>query len=168
MLKNHFITAWRNLIKRKFYSAINIFGLSLGIACSLLLYLFISYHVSFDRYRKNASRTYRVVNELYFEKTLHEKGASIGMFRALASGVPHVSNSAVILSNYTFTITVNDPSKTERRFKEDKDVALVSPGWFKTFDYKWIAGNADELNLPNTAVITQKQAVKYFGYTNPI
>ena len=53
-------------------------------------------------------------------------------------------------------------------FKEDKNVAFVSPGWFKMFDYKWIAGNADEINLPNTAVITQKQSVKYFGNANPI
>ena len=73
MLKNYFKTAWRNLIKRKFYSGINIFGLSLGIACSLLLYLFISYHLSFDRYHKNAFRTYRVVNELYYGKTFMKK-----------------------------------------------------------------------------------------------
>ncbi len=168
MLKNYFKIAWRNLIKRKFYSAINIFGLSLAIACSLLLYLFISYHLSFDRYHKNASRTFRVLNELHFEKTLHEKGASIAMYRALRSGVANVSNAAVILSNYTFTVTVNDLSKTERRFKEEKNVALVSPEWFKMFDYKWISGNASELNLPNTAVITQKQSVKYFGNEDPV
>ncbi len=168
MLKNYFKIAWRNLIKRKFYSAINIFGLSLAIACALLLYLFISYHLSFDRYHKNASRTFRVLNELHFEKTLHEKGASIAMYRALASGVADVSNAAVILNNYTFTVTINNLSKTERRFKEDKNVALVSPEWFKMFDYNWIAGNAGELSLPNTAVITQKQSVKYFGKADPI
>lgn len=167
MLKNYFKIAWRNIVKRKFYSAINIFGLSSAIVCSIFLYLFISYHLSFDRYHKNASRTYRVLNELYFGKTLHEKGASVAMFRALASGVTHVSDVAVMLNNYTFTITVNDSSKTARRFKEDKSVALVSPGWFKMFDYKWIAGNADQLSLPNTAVITQKQSLKYFGHSNP-
>jgi putative ABC transport system permease protein len=168
MIKNYFKIALRNFAKRKFYPAINILGLSLGIGCSIFLYLFISYHLSFDQYHKNASRTYRVLNELHFEKTLHEKGASIAMFRALEAGVTHVSNAAVILSNYTFTVTVNDSSKTERRFKEDKNVALVSPSWFKMFDYKWIAGNADKINLPNTAVITQKQSVKYFGNANPI
>ncbi|HEY5371330.1 MAG TPA: ABC transporter permease [Hanamia sp.] len=168
MIKNYFKIAWRNLLKRKLYSTINIFGLSLGIACSLLLYLFISYNLSFDRYHKNASRTYRVLNELYFGKTLHEKGASIAMFRELSSGLANVSDAAVILSNYTYTITVNDSSNAERRFKEDKSVALVSPDWFKMFDYKWIAGNPGQLNLPNTAVITQKQAEKYFGNSNPI
>ncbi len=173
MFKNYpiaigFKLALRNLAKRKLYSTLNIFGLSLGIACSLLLYLFISYHLSFDHYHKNASRTYRVLNELYFGKTLHEKGASIAMFRALSSGVADVSDAAVILNNYTYTITVNDSSKTERRFKEDKSVALVSPDWFKMFDYKWIAGNAGLLNLPNTAVITRKQSEKYFGNSNPI
>ena len=168
MLKNYFITAWRNLVKRKFYSAINIFGLALGIACSLLLYLFISYHVSFDQYHKNASRTYRVVNDLQFGETIHEKGASIGMYRALRSDVSNVTNAAVMLSNYSFTVTVNNLSKAETRFKENKNVALASPEWFKMFDYKWIAGDDREFNLPNIAVITQKQAVKYFGNQNPI
>lgn len=168
MIKNYFKIAWRNITKRKFYSAINIFGLAIGIACSLLLYLFISYQLSFDRYHKKAFRTYRVLNELSFGKTLHEKGASIAMYHALERDVTEVSDAAVMLNDYTFTITVNDSSKTERRFKEDKKVALVSPGWFSMFDYKWIAGNAGELNLPNTAVITQKQSFKYFGNSNPI
>jgi putative ABC transport system permease protein len=168
MIKYYFKTAWRNLIKRNFYSGLNILGLSLGITCSLFLYIFISYHFSFDRYHKNASTTYRVLNELYFGKTLHEKGASIAMFRELSSGLANVSDAAVILSNYTYTITVNDSSKAARRFKEDKNVALVSPGWFKMFDYKWIAGNPGQLNLPNTAVITQKQSEKYFGNSDPI
>ena len=168
MFKNYFKIAWRNLLKRKLYSAINIFGLSLGIACSLLLYLFISYNLSFDRYHKNAARTYRVLNELYFGKTIHEKGASVAMFQELSSGLANVSDAAVILRNYTYNITVNDSSKAERRFKEDKSVALVSPDWFKMFDYKWIAGNPGQLSSPNTAVITQKQSEKYFGNSNPI
>jgi putative ABC transport system permease protein len=168
MIKNYFKVALRNFIKRKFYTAINILGLSLGIMCSIFLFLFISYHLSFDRYHKNASKTYRVLNELYFEKTLHEKGASMGMYRALASGVANVTEAAVILSNYTFTVTVKDSAKTERRFKEDKNVALVSPNWFKMFDYNWISGNAAQLNLPNTAVITQQQSIKFFGNKNPI
>lgn len=168
MFKNYFITAYRNLIKRKFYSAINIFGLSLGIACSLLLYLFISYHVSFDRYHKNASTTYRVVNELFYGKTIHEKGASIAMYQALASGVTHVSKAAVFLNNYTFTVTLKDLPGSEKRFKEDKNITFISPGWFTMFDYKWIAGNAADLNSPNTVVISQRQAAKYFGTVNPI
>ena len=168
MIKNYFKTALRNLIKTKFYSAINILGLSLAIACSIFLYLFISYHLSFDRYHKNASRIYRVLNEVYFDKPVYEKGASMAMYRALASGVAKVTDAAVILSNYTFTVTVKDSSKAERRFKEDKNVALVPPDWFKMFDYNWISGNADELNLPNTAVITQQESIKYFGNSNPI
>ena len=65
-------------------------------------------------------------------------------------------------------VTVNNLSKAETRFKENKNVALASPEWFKMFDYKWIAGDDREFNLPNIAVITQKQAVKYFGNQNPI
>jgi putative ABC transport system permease protein len=163
MIKNYFRIAMRNLVRRKLYSAINSFGLALAIACSIFLYLFITYHLSFDRYHKNAATTYRVLNELHFDKILHEKGASMAMYRALASNVANVSDAAVILADYTFTITVNDPSHPERRFKEDKKVALVSPHWFTMFDYRWLAGDAVELNMPNTAVITREQSLKYFG-----
>ena len=68
MIKNYFKIALRNLIKRKFYSAINIFGLSLGIACSIFLYLFISYHLSFDRYHKNASSNLQGFKRIVFWK----------------------------------------------------------------------------------------------------
>ena len=168
MIKSYFIITWRNLIKRKFHSFLNIFGLALGIACSLFLYLFISFHQSFDTYHKRSATTYRVVNELLFDQILHEKGASMGMYNALASGVSQVTDVAVMLSKYTFTVTVGNKSKAETRFKEDKNVSLVSPGWFKLFDYKWLAGSPDELKEPNTIVLTQKQAIKYFGDVNPI
>lgn len=168
MFKNYFKTAWRNLINRKFYSGINILGLSLGIACALFLYLFISYQFSFDRYHKNASATYRIVNEIYFDKTVYVKDASMGMYDALASGVPKIKYATIMLKNYSFTVAVKNKNNIESRFKEDKNIALVSPLWFKMFDYVFLAGNADDLKYPNTAVITQKQANKYFGNENPM
>ena len=168
MFKNYFKTAWRNLINRKFYSGINILGLSLGIACALFLYLFISYQFSFDRYHKNASATYRIVNEIYFDKTVYVKDASMGMYDALASGVSKIKYATIMLKNYSFTVSVKNKKNVESRFKEDKNIALVSPSWFKMFDYIFLAGNADDLKYPNTAVVTQKQAKKYFGNENPI
>jgi putative ABC transport system permease protein len=163
-----FKTAWRNLINRKFYSGINILGLSLGIACALFLYLFISYQFSFDRYHKNASATYRIVNEIYFDKTVYVKDASMGMYDALAAGVSKINYATIMLKNYTFTVAIKNKNNIESRFKEDKNIALVAPSWFKIFDYKFLAGNANDLAYPNTAVIMQKQANKYFGNENPI
>ncbi|MEO5910824.1 MAG: ABC transporter permease [Pelobium sp.] len=168
MIKNYFKIAWRNLVNRKFYAFINIFGLALGITSAVMLYLFISFHLSFDTYHKNASKTYRVVNELFFDKVLYEKGASIGMYEALSSDVATIKDANVMLSDYTFTVTVNDGLNKDKRFKETKNVALVSPDWFKMFDYQWLSGNPEVIDNPNVAVITQSQARKYFGDENPI
>jgi putative ABC transport system permease protein len=165
MLKNHLILAWRNLFKRKFYSLLNIFGLALGIACAVFLYLFVSFHLSFDSYHKKAATTYRIVHELFFETTLHEKGASIAMYKELAFGIPEITDAAVILNNYTFTV---NPSGHSQRFKEDRNVALVSPEWFELFQYNWIKGVPGDLKVPNTIALTQRQAIKYFGHENPI
>lgn len=92
----------------------------------------------------------------------------MGMYTALASSVSQITDAAVMLNQYTFTVTISDNSKPEIRFKEDKNVALVSPGWFKLFDYKWIEGNPEELKEPNTVALTQKQSLKYFGNINPV
>ncbi len=168
MLRNYLKIAWRNLTKNKFYSALNIFGLSLGIACTLFLYLFISYHLSFDSYHKKASTTFRVVNEVLFEQTLYDKGASLGMYKDLMSGVLRTKSAAVMLQNYTFTLTADNDSEGKRHFKEDEAVSFVSPEWFNTFDYKLLAGNLDELKAPNTTVLSENRALKYFGDKDPL
>ncbi|MBC7745946.1 MAG: ABC transporter permease [Flavobacterium sp.] len=168
MIRYYIKIAWRSLIKRKFYSVLNISGLAIAIACSLFLYLYISFHLSFDTYHVKSSTTYRVVNELLLEETLYEKGGSMAMYKALKRGLSRVTDAALMLDSYSFTVTVNNGSKTEKRFKEDRNVALVSPEWFKMFSYSWIAGNPAQLNAPNTVSITRKQAIKYFGNVNPI
>ena len=59
MIKNYFKIAWRNLLKYKGFSAINIFGLAIGMACTLLTFLFVKDELSYDQYHKNADRVYR-------------------------------------------------------------------------------------------------------------
>ena len=83
MLHNYFKIAWRSLIKRKFYSLLNVSGLALGMACCLLIYLYISYHLSFDTYHKNADRTFRLLYDIYFNKTEHNKATSVAIVNAL-------------------------------------------------------------------------------------
>jgi putative ABC transport system permease protein len=168
VFKNYFKSALRSLIKRKYYSSLNILGLSLSILCCIFLYLFIRFHLGFDRYHKNAALTYRLVNEIYFEKTAYIRGASMGMYRELLSVNPDIMGAGVMVKDYTFTIGVKNQNAAENLFKEDKDVALVSPNWFGMFNYIFIAGSAEELAYPNTAVITKRQASKYFGNLNPV
>lgn len=168
MLRNYLKTAWRNILKRKYYSVLNILGLSLSIVCCMFLYLFIQFHSGFDRYHKNAASTYRIVNELYFEKTAYIKGASMAMYRELLTGNPDIRYVNLMLNDYPFTVSVKNQIGVDQPYKEDGNIAIVSPDWFGMFDYRFLAGSPDGLKFPNTAVVTQSVASKYFGSYNPV
>ena len=67
MIKNYFKIAWRNVWKHKFYTGINILGLALSIGCSVILFQFINYHLSFDTYHHDAKQLYKSVTELHLD-----------------------------------------------------------------------------------------------------
>ncbi len=166
MIKNYIKIAWRNLIKRRFYTLINVAGLALAMACCLLIYVYISYHLSFDTYHKQAKNTFRLVYELHIGKTEYDKGTSVAMLKAVQQQNPQVVQSALMMNRQSAVIDVNgDPKK---RFKEEKTIGFTNAQWFDVFSYEWIAGDATQLDAPNAAVLTQKQAIKYFGKQDPM
>lgn len=166
MIKNYFKTAWRGIITGKFYTILNISGLALAIGCGSLIYLYISYHLSFDRYHKQADSIYRIVYELHLDKTEYDKGSSYAIFQALKSESSQVKQAAFAINNQSFIVNVDGDVK--KRFKEEKNIAFANSDWFKLFSYHWLAGNPKQLDEPNTAILTEKQARKYFGDTNPV
>ena len=166
MLRNNFKIAWRSITKRKFYTALNITGLALGITCSLFIYLYSSYHLSFDTYHKEADLIYRLVYELHLDKTEYDKGSSFAMFNSLRRDFPQVSQAALSIAGQSYVVEVNrDP---DLRFREEKNISFTTSDWFKLFTYQWLEGNPKLLEEPGTAVLTQKQARKYFGSTSPV
>ena len=172
---NYFKQAIRTLRKHSFYTVLNIFGLSIGIACCLILYLFISYHVSFDRYHHKASQLYRVVTSLHTDDgaVRYDKGAPMALAAAVQAAVPQVKEQAVLFSNYrdhVFTVAVEkEGNAANRLFAEKGTVAFADRHWFNLFDYQWITGDPHTaLEEPNTAVLTSGIAKKYFGNADPV
>ncbi|WP_214073171.1 ABC transporter permease [Mucilaginibacter sp. dw_454] len=161
MIKNYLKLAWRSIIKRKFYSILNISGLAIAIGCGILIYLYTSYQLSFDRYHKHPENIFRVVYELHFERTEYDKGSSIAAYDALRVDSTYVQQAAVSVNNQSFIVNVN--GDVNKRFKEDQNIAFTNSAWFKMFSYNWLEGNASQLDQPNTAALTQTQAKKYFG-----
>jgi len=166
MFKIYLKTAWRSITKRFFFTFINISGLALAISCSALLYLYINYQLSFDKYHKGESAIFRVVYELHLEKTQYDKGSSIAVYDALKSENLRVRQAALAVTEQSFVVNVNGDEK--RRFKEEKNIAFTDSEWFKLFTYQWLRGSASSLNEPNTAALTKSQAVKYFGDVDPM
>ncbi|HCN84132.1 MAG TPA: hypothetical protein DIT07_11020, partial [Sphingobacteriaceae bacterium] len=166
MLREYFKIAWRNILKRKFYTLLNISGLSLGMSCCMLIYLYSSYQLSFDTYHHGKEHIFRLVNELKLDKTEYNKGSSIAMLRGLQSGFPQIEKSAVSIGNQSLVAEVNNDSK--KRFREEKNVSYTNSDWFKLFQYEWISGGPEQLDQPGTAVLTKKLSEKYFGNAYPI
>lgn len=165
MLKNYLKTALRNLWREKGSTLLNLLGLTLGIASSLILFLLIRYHFSFDTYHANRDSIYRVGSE---------SNGNNG--KDYSSGIPSVLPEAFRIDfpeaeEVTFTsyrsgslITIPQPVGEPKKFEEERGVTFAQPNFFKIFDRKVIAGTVENgLDEPNEAIITRSWAAKYFG-----
>lgn len=162
MLKNYFKIAFRNLWKNKGYSAINIIGLAIGIATCLLITLFVIDELSFDRYNKNADRIYRVNSDLKFGGEAHVMAVCPDpLASTLIRDYPEVEN-AVRFRSYGPSLV----KKGNENIKEER-IIYVDSTVFDIFTLPMIAGNPMKaLAEPNSVVITESTAKKYFGTTN--
>jgi putative ABC transport system permease protein len=175
MLSSYLKIAWRSLRKHSFYSLLNVFGLSLGVACCLILFQFINYHLRTDNYHKNAPQLYRVVTDILLadHSVNSDKGAPMIMAGAIHAEMPQIKDEAILFSGYrdhSFTIAVPQPGTgSDKLFTERANVGFTDRHWFNLFDYQWEEGDPNTaLEQPNTAVLTRKQAEKYFGTSDPV
>jgi len=156
MIKNYLKIAIANLSKSKAYSFISISSLTIGLAVCILLLLYVSHELSFDRYHKDADNIYRLCQE---EHPYQAPGAA----RLLMDNLSEIKKSARILPRDEILFQFEDD-----RYKEDY-VAWVDAELFEMFSFKFKQGSAENsLQQPGTAVINETIARKYFGNENPI
>lgn len=159
MFKNYFKTIWRTLIKNKFYSFINIIGLTIGMASAILVLLWIQNELSHDRFYEKTNRIYLVNNrDKVNGKTMAWRTTPALMGAAIKQDYPEVED-VVRVQEYAanFLLTVGD-----KHFSLHGEFA--DPGFFSLFSFPLLAGNAaTALNKPNDIVLTQQLAIKLFG-----
>jgi putative ABC transport system permease protein len=167
MILNYLKIAWRNLWKHKFYTLINVFGLSLGIGCCIILLQFITYHLSFDTYHHDARQIYKIVTNLHLPDggVENEQGSPLVLGNVLKTNIPQITDKAVLLRMHDATIAIPQNVKTESHlFAEHENIALTDNHFFNLFDYDWEQGSkSDALTEPNTVVLSHNLAQKYFG-----
>jgi hypothetical protein len=172
MLQNYFITAFRNMKRNPVYSLINIFGLTLGITCCLLIYLFVQFELSYDTYHPNASRIHRIVTqEIYPAGTTYTDGTPMPMIGGIRTDFPQLPASTIVygLDEIKVLVPSEDDKSSPNRFKEQKITGFVEPQFFDFFKYEWIAGNPKEaLSAPNAIILSRTMSQKYFGSENSI
>jgi putative ABC transport system permease protein len=160
-------TTIRNLIKHKTYSVINILGLAIGISSFLIIYLYISDEISYDRYHSKAKEIYRLVNVYDFDGVGENSASSpFPVAFTLKSEYPAMVANAVRVFNFQAPrsfVEFEDKQFNEKRF------FFADSTFFEIFDFKFITGNPKTaLNENGSLVITKSMAEKYFGNQNPI
>lgn len=157
MIKNYLKIALANLMKNKAYSIISISSLAAGMAVCILLLLYVTDELSYDRYNEKSDNIYRLCQDVH---PYQAPGAA----QLLTDNLPEIVNSARILPRDNINVQFED-----KRFKEDK-VAWVDPALFDIFSFNFIVGSngSSSLQQPGTMVITEETARKYFGDENPI
>ncbi|MFT4152867.1 ABC transporter permease [Parafilimonas sp.] len=159
MFRNYLKIGWRNLLKNKTFSIINIVGLATGLACFLIIALYVLDELSYDRFTKNADRIYRINADIRFGGgEIHGAISSDMMGQVLKKDYPQVEQYTRIYNFDGYKLI----KKGNNYIKEEK-VANVDSTFFDVFTFPAISGNTHTaLNEPNTVVITESVAKKYF------
>lgn len=164
MYKHFFKIGWRNIIRNKLTSTINILGLSTGVTVCLITLIFHKYETGFDKHHEQANQTYRVVQhtqmhdqELFWGTTAYPLGA------ALRSDFPEVDNVTQAAGPFKRLFTLERSNGESIQFEEDK-VLFADEHYPEVFDFEWISGNPTSAMEPlNAVVLTERIAEKCFG-----
>lgn len=158
MIRNYFKIAWRNLVKNKTFSFINIFGLSVGLTCFMLIAAFVYDELTFDRYAKNAGQIYRVGLHLDENGGTTDFGivdAAVG--QGIKNSYPEVTNVTRLTRRGQLFIKYKD-----KQFKEEK-VAFLDSNFLQIFSIPLTEGDEKyALTEPRSIVISRATAIRYF------
>jgi len=165
MIRNYFKIAWRNIMKHKVFSLINVIGLTIGLSASFVIGLMIYYDATFDTFHKDGDRIYRVVSDFYNpEGTSHNEGVTV----ALEDAIQENSNFEIVSGFY-----IERPSSVENKeddihIKWPKHVIYTDIDYFDIFEYNFLAGNKETaLSNPKNVVLTMSRAAQYFPNLTP-
>lgn len=164
MIKNYLKVTARILRNQRSFSLINILGLGIGMACCLLILLYVQDELSYDRYHEKAGRIYRFVSySTRGDMTFQWAGAPPPAAQAFKDELPEVEDAVRFRTEGPAKVTYGTVS-----FREDK-IAYCDPSLFNVFTFPLIEGNpATALSLPNTIIISEKASRKIFGEANAV
>lgn len=164
MIKNYIKIAWRNLIRDRTYSFINIVGLTIGLSACLLLVLFARYELSFDTFHEKSDRIFRITSVTETENEVIERTSTpVPLVQTLKDELPEVEKAAHLSRTNSARIKIEDQTVTV------EDFYWTDQDFFDIFSVSVLEGNeSDFLKNPNSVVITESIADAYFNGENPL
>src|SRR6266496_6725079 len=167
MIKNYFKIAWRNLLKNKIFSFINIIGLSVGLTCCMLIAVYLYNEVSYDKYHKNINQLYQL-GTIFVGSGKEERtpNTPAPMAAAMKQEFPEIAEAARLMSLFAEDKTLlqyKEGNAVPKSFYETKGF-VADASFFKLFTYNFIEGDAaTALKEPNTIVLSEEIAKKFFA-----
>ncbi|WP_259015960.1 ABC transporter permease [Emticicia fluvialis] len=164
MIRNYFKIAFRNLVRNKIYSFVNIVGLAMGITAFLFILEYISLEKSVNNFHKNLSSTYRLLNEDIHGVTWAE--IEPGWALKAKENFPEVKDFCRFEQGITKGVVRRSVANAEA-FRE-ANISFAESNFFDFFTFPLVAGSKKALQKPNTVFISESTARKYFGTLNPL
>ena len=164
MFRNYLLVTFRNLWRNKITTFINVVCLSIGIATSILIFIFVNHELSYDNFHSDADRIYRVAVRGKFSGSEFDQAITAQpMAAALLSDYPEISNVVRLREYGDWLVTYQDKKYHEENF------LFADSTFFEMFDFKMIMGDPyTALDRPRSVVMTESTARKYFGDENPV
>src|SRR5450432_2794076 len=164
MLKNYIKIAWRNLSRNKGFTFTNLLGLTIGITCTIFIYLWVQDELSFDKSNKNYHEIYQVMDNRNFNnRVMTDNSMVFPLAPSLAHAYPQIKNAVVATVAEPHVLGINADTKLKKRG------LTVSAGFFSIFSFEFTKGNAaSSITDPASIVLTNAAATALFGNANPI
>ena len=164
MFLNYFKNAIRIIFSQRFYSFINIIGLSIGITACILVMLYVKQDLSYDRYNKNAENIYRIEFSITQGGVVNHMAQSQALLGpTLKNEYPEIKKLSRIYFSDRGLVKAGDKNNYEDR------ISYADSAFFEIFSYQAVAGDETQfLKKPNSIIITESTAKKYYGKENPL
>ncbi len=170
MVKNYFKPLLRSFKRKKAFTLINVGGLTLGITCSLIMFLIVKHELSYDNYHENGDRLYRITTTSTFDgNTSYRIGVPWPLPKAVKEDIVGLDDITFFKHSRFGRFTIINSSGDERFFDENPGVVHAQPSFFQMFDWEWLEGDmASALAEPNTVVLDTENAEKFFPGESPL
>ncbi len=167
MLKSYFTIALRNFKRNKIFSLINVSGLAIGISAALVIYLIVQFEFSFEQFRKDKDRIYRVVSDMTFpgDVKFRNSGVPMPMPKAVRSDLTGIEKATHFVTVYDMKVAIPfTGNQSPAEFKKQTQIIYADEFYFSMFEYEWVAGaKQSALKDPFQVVLTEERAKTYFG-----
>lgn len=162
MIRNYLRLAFRKLSRQQVYSVMNIAGLTLGITCSLIIFLIVRFEYSFDEFHSKKDRLFKIITHESHGDNLNVTQGSPGpLAEAIDGKFATIEKATLFVYGHTGLFTVSD-AKNLSKFQEPSGVAYAEPAFFEMFDFLIVEGDAKSLDRPDALILTEGMAKKMF------